>query len=288
MPSRVAAHTIYKVSGSHIDSRPDLLAVEEPLEIRLGYGAMNDWQQHSLSVTMRTPGNDEELGLGFLWTEGIITDYEEVRSVQHCTDLGRDEQRGNVLRIELQPSVELDWSQLERHFYTTSSCGVCGKASIDAVRTTGCPVLPRGGMMVAPDVIHRLPDVLRDEQAIFEHTGGLHAAGLFDTEGNLLLMREDVGRHNAMDKLVGAALVRGWLPLHQHIVLLSGRSSFELVQKALMAGVPMLAAVGAPSSLAVELASEFGMTLLGFVRNGRFNVYGGVERVSEVPLPFTR
>lgn len=279
MPSRVAHHTIYRVSDQGVEARPDLLAVEEPLEIRLGYGPAADRQQKSLSVTMRTPGHDEELGLGFLWTEGIIQRREEVRSVQHCTDLGRDEQRGNVLRIELQPEVELDWSKLERHFYTTSSCGVCGKASIDAVRSTGCPVLPRTDMHIDPAVIHRLPDTLREAQAIFDHTGGLHAAGLFDANGELRLMREDVGRHNAMDKLIGAALQRSWLPLHQHMVLLSGRASFELVQKALMAGVPLLAAVGAPSSLAVDLAQDFGLTLLGFVRGGRFNVYAGAERL---------
>ena len=282
MPSRVATHHIYRVSDQGVEPQPDLLAVEEPLEIRIGYGPGDERQQQSLSVTMRTPGNDAELGLGFLWTEGIIHRREEVRSVQHCTDLGRDEQRGNVLRIELEPEVELDWSKLERHFYTTSSCGVCGKASIDAVRNTGCPVLPRSGWTIEPSVIHRLPYTLREAQAIFEHTGGLHAAGLFDSAGQLLLMREDVGRHNAMDKLIGAALQRDWLPLHQRVVLLSGRASFELVQKALMAGIPMLAAVGAPSSLAVELAADFGMTLMGFVRGGRFNVYGGADRLQGV------
>jgi FdhD protein len=202
-----------------------------------------------------------------------------VLSIQHCTDGGRDQARGNVLRIELAPSVVLDWTTLARHVYTTSSCGVCGKASIEALRALGCPVLPADGLVVDPELIHALPDALREAQAIFDHTGGLHAAGLFDPSGRLLLLREDVGRHNALDKLIGAALQRGWLPLDQHMVLLSGRVSFELVQKALMAGLPLLAAVGAPSSLAVALAEETGLTLLGFVRSGRFNVYTGAQRL---------
>jgi FdhD protein len=292
--NRVAPVTIQKIQGEAIgDAQPDLLAVEEPLEIRLGYGEVADRQQRSLSVTMRTPGHDLELALGFLFTEGIIQHRAQVRSLRHCTDLGRQEAAGNIVRVELQPDVRVSLGTLARNFYTTSSCGICGKASIEAVRQTGCPVLPRSGTLAAPALIHQLPARVRASQAVFDHTGGLHAAALFTASGELLLLREDVGRHNALDKVIGAALQQERLPCQHGLLFLSGRISFELVQKALMGGIPLVAAVGAPSSLAVQMADEVGMTLVGFVRNGSFNVYTHGWRLSSAdqavlssPSPF--
>jgi FdhD protein len=252
----------------------DLLAVEEPLEIRLG--------SKPVSITMRTPGHDFELAAGFLFTEGILheaADIREIRYSEPASANGNPRQLGNSVTVELNPDVEVDLDRLERHFYTTSSCGVCGKASIEALQMQGCPVLPRNAPVIGAAVIHHLPQTLRREQAVFERTGGLHAAALFDREGNLRLLREDIGRHNAVDKLVGAEMLAGRTPLGDRLLLVSGRASFELVQKALMGGIPILAAVGAPSSLAVETAQRFNMTLLGFVRDGRFNIYSGASRI---------
>lgn len=283
MPS-ISPVRLYRIdqSSAHAEERPDLLATEEPLEIRLGHGPATDRQQRSVSVTMRTPGNDFELALGFLFTEGIVQDRSQVHTIRYCVDLGRQEATDNIVRVELKPEVVVNLSGLERNFYMTSSCGVCGKASIEAIHTTGCPVLPATTPPIDPALIHTLPGVLRDAQRVFAYTGGLHAAGLFDHAGQLLLLREDVGRHNALDKLIGAALNESTLHDRHagHIVLVSGRLSFELVQKTLMAGIPVLVAVGAPSSLAVSTAAEFGMTLIGFARDGRYNVYSGPERIA--------
>lgn len=278
----VSCLNVLKFDGERGVEAPDLLAVEEPLEIRLGFGPETDRQQRSLSITMRTPGSDEDLALGFLLTEGIVSDPAQVLSLKPCTDAGHRgrDATGNVLRAELKPDVDVPWSRLERHFYASSSCGVCGKASLEAVEATGCPALPAPRPLLPADVLITLPDRLRERQDVFSHTGGLHAAALFDETGQLILLREDVGRHNALDKLIGAAALRGWLPLHDRVLLVSGRVSFELVQKALMAGIPLLAAVGAPSSLAVSLAERFGQTLVGFLRNGRFNAYAKAERVA--------
>ncbi|MEQ8423462.1 MAG: formate dehydrogenase accessory sulfurtransferase FdhD [Cyclobacteriaceae bacterium] len=264
---------ILKVTPEGIKATPDLMAVEEPLEIRLGYGNHGGRQQKSLSVTMRTPGHDYELATGFLFTEGIIDSFDEVESIKYCEDVGRQEEKENVVRVELKPEVVLDLDKLQRNFYTTSSCGVCGKSSIEAVHVS-CATIA-SSVHVDKEVIHSLSGKLREAQQIFEHTGGLHAVGLFDIEGKLLLTREDVGRHNAMDKLIGACLFKKEIPLTNAIMMVSGRASFELVQKALRAGVPVMAAVGAPSSLAVSLAKDLGMTLLGFVRDNSFNVYCG-------------
>jgi FdhD protein len=253
---------IQKVEGGLSVSFQDLLAVEEPLEIRLG--------DKTISLTMRTPGHDPELAVGFLFTEGIIQGPHQIRDIQASK---------NSITVHVNPDVEIDFERLQRNFYTTSSCGVCGKASIEALRIQGCPVLPRSSAAVEAAVIHRLPQAQRDEQAVFERTGGLHAAALFDFQGSLILLREDVGRHNAVDKLIGAEMRAGRTPLSDTLLLVSGRASFELTQKALMAGIPILAAVGAPSSLAVETAQRFNMTLLGFVRNGRFNIYSGASRI---------
>lgn len=256
---------------------PDLLAVEEPLEIRLGFGSEADRKQKAISVTMRTPGHDFELALGFLYTENIISSYNDVLSIKYCSDVKRKEERENVVRVELHPDVKIELNQIERHFYTTSSCGVCSKSSIEAVRT-GCKAI-NSDLIIDEHVLHQSPILMRKEQQVFEYTGGLHAAALFDAGGNLILMREDIGRHNAVDKLVGSCLVQEKLPLHEHFILVSGRAGFELVQKSLMAGIPVMAAIGAPSSLAVSLAKEFGMTLIGFMRNNSFNIYCGKERL---------
>ncbi|MBJ6109087.1 formate dehydrogenase accessory sulfurtransferase FdhD [Hymenobacter sp. BT523] len=266
--------SIQKVSGAGPPiPASDQLAAEEPLEIRIGYEADGQRQHRTLSVTMRTPGHDEELAAGFLLTEGLIHAKADLLGVIPCPDVQKAEEAGNVVRAELAAHVQVNFQAMERHFYTSSSCGVCGKTSIDAVRTASCPVLPTDGPHLRYATVHQLPEKLRAAQAGFEQTGGQHASALFSPEGELLLLREDVGRHNALDKVIGAALLAGWLPLHRHVLLVSGRVSFELVQKAAAAGIGILAAVGAPSSLAVQAAESFGMTVLGFVRNDRFNVY---------------
>jgi len=240
--------------------------VEEPLEIRLG--------GQSISVTMRTPGNDFELAAGFLFTEGIIQNVAQIREIRWShLDNANPRQTGNSVTVELNPGVEIDLQRLQRHFYTTSSCGVCGKASIEAVlqaaQANSCPMPARNSPVLEPGVIHQLPEALRRA----------HAAALFSPDGTLQLLREDVGRHNAVDKLIGAELLEGHLPLGDGLMFVSSRASFELVQKAVMAGVPILAAVGAPSSLAIETAQRFQMTLLGFVRDCRFNIYSGASRI---------
>ena len=266
---------VQKVDGDSSAPVQDLLAVEEPLEIRLG--------EKPVSLTMRTPGHDFELAAGFLFTEGILHDAGEIREIHWSPNANGNgsnpRQLGNSVTVELKAGVEVDLDRLERHFYTSSSCGVCGKASIEAIRMQGCPVLPRNAPLVASTVIHRLPETLRRAQPVFDRTGGLHAAALFDPQGKLQLLREDVGRHNALDKLIGSQMLAGRTPLSGCLLLVSGRASFELVQKALMGGIPILAAVGAPSSLAVETAQRFNLTLLGFVRDARFNIYSGASRI---------
>jgi FdhD protein len=269
---------IVRIGAHPPETKPDLVVSEEPLEIRLGHGPEDDRQQLSLSVTMRTPGNDEALCLGFLYTEGIINSMDEVISVKYCEDLGRKEGMENLMRVELKPSVEISSEQFKRNFYTTSSCGVCGKASIDAIKVS-CEALSSIRIQVEKEVLFKLPDLLRASQDVFKYTGGLHASGLFDVQGKLIAQHEDVGRHNALDKLIGSGLIKGSLPFSNSILVLSGRISFELVQKALRAGIQIIAAVGAPSSLAVNLAEEFGMTLVGFLKTDRFNIYTGKERV---------
>lgn len=269
MTSSVTNILVHKINGAQITSAQDFLAVEEPLEIRL---IVNE-EPRSLSITMRTPGEDFDLALGFLFTENIIQSAAQIAKIQLCG------QQNNVVKITLAQNVEIDFARLQRHFYTSSSCGVCGKTSIEALQSTACQTLTKNNFQIASSVIHKLPAQLRKAQSVFDSTGGLHAAALFDAAGNLQLLREDVGRHNAVDKLIGAQLQAEKIPLQKNILLVSGRASFELVQKALTASLPILAAVGAPSSLAVELAQQFGMTLIGFVRDDRFNIYCGAERV---------
>ncbi len=255
----------------------DLVAVEEPLEIRLGQNVDGRLEYQAVSITMRTPGDDRELAAGFLFTEGILQHRGQVRSIRHC---GRGETATNTLCVDLAPDVPVDVKRLERNFYTTSSCGVCGKTSLDALATGASGVTPPAGLGIAAEVVHGLPARVRERQRNFAGTGGLHAAALFSTAGELLDVREDVGRHNAVDKLLGARFLAGALPVREQVLFLSGRASFELLQKAVMAGVPIVCAVGAPSSLAVDAAREFGVTLLGFVRDGRFNVYAGAQRIA--------
>jgi FdhD protein len=245
------------------------------MEIRLITGGTSQ----TVAVTMRTPGADFELAAGFLYGEGIVSSREEIKKISYCVDADVDaEQQYNIVNVELRGGRDYDLRSLDRHFYTTSACGVCGKASLEQLELRSCPVIPPGPK-VAPETIYALPEKLREAQGLFEATGGLHAAALFDKEGELVALREDVGRHNATDKLVGWALLEGRLPLSDHVVMVSGRSSFEILQKCLTAGVPVVCAISAPSSLAVDVARQFGMTLIGFLRGRRFNIYSGHERV---------
>lgn len=276
MRTPVAPVAITRNEGGSTTSADDLLVTEEPLEIRLGHGPLDARREIQLSVTMRTPGHDEDLALGFLLTEGVITDPAQVVRIVPCENV-KVEERGNVVRAELRPDVEVDAVKWQRNFYTTSSCGVCGKTSIEAVHTRCAEPM---GKAPALDhaLITSLPDRMRAAQTVFKHTGGIHAAALFNADGRLLLLREDVGRHNAVDKVIGAMQAqptndRPWTS--DLILLVSGRAGFELVQKCVVAGIPAMAAVGAPSSLAVELARDRGLLLIGFLRGDRFNVYAG-------------
>jgi FdhD protein len=258
---------------------PDLVATEEPFEIRLGYSRRDGSRaEEPVSVTMRTPGHDEDLAVGFLFTEGIIHARSDVQEVVARGQRAADGLI-NVVRVELTPGVPVNFKRLERNFYMTSSCGVCGKASIEAVAVQGQDDVGATDFKMAGAALGRVPAALKTQQAVFEQTGGLHASGLFDSTGTIVGLREDVGRHNALDKLIGHALMHGEVPLEQHGVIVSGRASFELLQKAKMAGCPLVAAVGAPSSLAVELAREFGITLVGFLKSDRFNVYSRPDRI---------
>ena len=276
--SPTARVTLTKVDHATREREEDILVVEEPMEIRLSIPTKEGEVAKSLAVTMRTPGNDFELAAGFLFTEGIIAGGRDIEQLSYCVD-GKADQEFNVITAALRSGVEVDMKRLARHFYATSSCGVCGKASLDAVRVLVREPLPVGRPTVSPEVVMTLPKRLRDAQDVFSRTGGLHAAGLFRPNGTLVSLMEDVGRHNAVDKVIGEQLLRGAVPLWDHALQVSGRGGFEIVQKALVAGIPVVSAVGAPSSLAVELARESGMTLLGFVRDGRFNVYADAGRI---------
>jgi FdhD protein len=250
----------------------DIVAVEEPLEIQLGF--FNGTRQlRTLTITMRTPGNDRELAAGCLFSECVIAHPSEISAILEAR---------NSIRLELRNDVTVDWARIERSFYTSSSCGLCGKVCVDSLTDTPRSVLPDAPVISAA-ILNRLPERLRSAQEGFESTGGIHAAALFTTNAELLALYEDVGRHNALDKLLGGELLADRLPLHDYILLVSGRASFELVQKAVVAGVPIMAAIGAPSSLAIDLARESGMTLAGFVRDTRFNIYSAPQRIEGAP-----
>jgi FdhD protein len=265
-------------SGS-LQEQADFLAVEEPLEISIAFGQGAERRQETLAVAMRTPGHDPELVMGFLFTEGIISAASDVVSLRYIGEQWQEDMQYNSMLVELHPKTPFNPQQLSRHFYTASSCGVCGKGAIELVKTHTCYFPIDNRPLIDPAALYLLPERLREGQTVFSSTGGIHASGLFDREGRLLALREDVGRHNALDKLIGAALRDGMVPLRDSALMVSGRASFELVQKALMAGIPILVAVGAPSSLAVELASEYGMTLIGFLRHNSFNIYSGKDRI---------
>ncbi|MBV7247565.1 formate dehydrogenase accessory sulfurtransferase FdhD [Streptomyces sp. MW-W600-10] len=273
----IARRRVLRVREGRSSYRPDTLAAEEPMEIRVG--------GRPLAVTMRTPGDDFDLAAGFLVGEGVVHRAGDVAGIRYCAGATADGGNTyNVVDVALAPGVPAPDPSLERNFYTTSSCGLCGKAGLDAVRTSAVWSVAEDPLRIGTDVLTALPDRLRAAQRVFDSTGGLHAAGLFTADGELLCLREDVGRHNAVDKVVGHALRSGLLPLRGSVLMVSGRASFELVQKAVMAGVPMLAAVSAPSSLAVDLAAESGLTLVGFLRGASMNVYAGDGRVHLAPV----
>jgi FdhD protein len=288
--------SVEKVTGHTSRHVLDNLAIEEPLEIQLSYGPPNSRQTRSISVTMRTPGDDFELAAGFLMTEGVIRDVNHIKQITHAgKPFSEDEpspqtmdalklgSKQNTVRVELTADVEVGLATLQRNFYTTSSCGICGKASLLALRTV-CPPRTTNHFRMHSQVLYRLPSRLRASQGTFDRTGGLHGAGLFDSAGNLVALREDVGRHNAVDKLIGSEFLADRTPLRDRLLLLSGRASFELLQKALMGGIPMVAAVGAPSSLAVQVAKEFDIALVGFLREDHFNIYHGSDRIDGYTL----
>ncbi|MDA8368620.1 MAG: formate dehydrogenase accessory sulfurtransferase FdhD [Nocardiopsaceae bacterium] len=263
---------VLRIRGEAVNDRVDTLVAEEPLEIRLNGGP--------LTVTMRTPGHDFDLAAGFLVSEGVATGAGDIAAIRYCAGATEDGSNTyNVLDVTLAPGVPLPDMTLERNFYTTSSCGLCGKASLEAVATVASWSVAEDPARFTVAQLSRMPDRLREAQRVFDRTGGLHAAGLFTTEGDLLAVREDVGRHNAVDKLIGWAVRQDRLPLRETALMVSGRASFELAQKALMAGIPVLAAVSAPSSLAVDLAADSGLTLVGFLRGTSMNVYAGRHRV---------
>ncbi len=266
--------TIHKINAGEANETTDKVAVEEPLQIQLEYSTTTGKMLKDIAVTMRTPGNDEELTAGFLFTEGIIKDKDAISEIK------RSHADENILQVILKEAIIPVLGNAARNFYTTSSCGVCGKASIDAINTVSSFAALKDNIHIDLNILYQLQDSIKAEQKIFEDTGGIHASALFDCEGKFIMLREDVGRHNALDKIIGAALMSNELPLNNCLLFLSGRASFELVQKAVMAGIKFIAAVGAPSSLALEMAKDNGITLIGFLRNDRFNIYSGKERIN--------
>ena len=272
--------TITKIQAESRTTTQDISAVEDPLEIIVQYLQDGKATEKVISITMRTPEADQLLAAGFLFTEGIIKEANDIQSIQAKKNvLGQPDLNRILVQLnDNQPTF--DFKKLERNFYTTSSCGVCGKTSIDAVKTTSAFTIDLNLPLISKEIIYQLPDLLNNHQKIFSSTGGIHATVLFDNKGNFLYVQEDVGRHNAMDKLIGNAMMQKKLPLSQNIMLVSGRASFELIQKAAMAGVPILVAVGAPSSLAIELAESSNMTLIGFAKEDSFNIYSHPHRIT--------
>lgn len=287
-PAPAVSESRVSVTASDGREFSDVLAIEEPLEIRLAFSEAGRPVHRAISITMRSPGHDGELAAGFLFTEGILASPDQVKQIRHCGPRIQKTKgvidrvsalNSNTIRVELADGVSVNLKKLERHFYTSSSCGVCGKSSIEALKVK-VEKHPDSGFSTTHDVICSLTDKLLAGQAAFARTGGLHASALFSSAGELDIVREDVGRHNALDKAVGAKFLDSAMPLSDKILLVSGRASFELVQKALVAGIPVMAAIGAPSSLGVELAREYDMTLIGFLRDGRYNVYSGEQRLA--------
>ena len=269
---------IARLDDGHLTDRMDVVTVEEPLEIRVEFTRNGGRETSAVSVTMRTPGDDFELAAGFLYGEGLVRRREDIAEISYCQS--DEPQTYNIVVVKLRPGAPFDPDALSRNFYMSSSCGVCGKASLEAVEVRGCEQIPDEGLSLDPAILSGLPEKLRAEQGLFDRTGGIHAAGRFDESGELISVREDVGRHNAVDKIVGQAFLDGELPMGRTILAVSGRSSFEIIQKALAAGIPLVVAVGAPSSLAVDLARSFNMSLLGFTRSDGFNVYAGAGRIA--------
>lgn len=269
-------YRVLKVDGGSPEEVADRVVVEEPMEVRVRWQAGREVKEKSVAITMRTPGDDFELVAGFLYTERVVGRWEDIVDVAYCLDVDEEQER-NIVTVTLAQGVALDVKRLERNFFANSSCGVCGKATLEALDLDGVGAIA-GGLRTAASVLRSLPGRMRERQGAFEATGGLHAAALFDADGNLESLREDVGRHNAVDKVIGERLILG-RRLEDCVLLVSGRAGFEIVQKALVGGVPVVAAVGAPSSLAVDVAERFGMTLVGFLRDGRFNVYAHAERI---------
>ncbi|MBS1752963.1 MAG: formate dehydrogenase accessory sulfurtransferase FdhD [Ferruginibacter sp.] len=270
---QVAHIHIQKINGNSCTNENDLLAKEEPLEIKLEYSTATGRMQKNIAITMRTPGNDEDLAAGFLFTEGVIKNKADIESIKQSS--ADDNSLLVILKEDIKPQI----ANAVRNFYSTSSCGICGKASIEAIQMVSAYATIKNNFSITTDLIYNLPSKVKKQQSVFEDTGGIHAAALFNNNGDILLLKEDVGRHNALDKAIGHFFLADKLPLNNCILFLSGRAGFELLQKAAMAGIKMIVAIGAPSSLAVELAQENDITLIGFLRGNRFNIYSGKQRV---------
>jgi FdhD protein len=276
--NQVKAIELTKFGPEGKNQVPDLLALEEPLEIRLGFGPLEERNEEVFTVTMRTPGADNELGLGLLYSEGVIQGMDDVLSVKYCTDRTTGELSPNIIRVEIHPDKVVDLGSGRKQFMN-SSCGICGKGSIEELKCISPYSMAAEIPVVTSDVLISLITSQRAQQGVFEHTGGLHAVSLFDADGKMIRSREDIGRHNALDKIIGATLLEGQLPINNHILMFSGRASYEMIQKAIMSGCSVVAAIGAPSSLAVETAQQFDISLIGFLKNDRFNVYSGSQRI---------
>ncbi len=273
-----------QVNSQTAHASPNQLAIEEPLEIRLEYWTKGIPQHKSVSITMRTPGHDLELAAGFLFTEGIIAGWDDIKQIRPCGPVVKGQDFQNIVRVEVHPAVSIKTATMDRNFYTTSSCGICGKTSIEALKINnqfGKNIQNVTTLSVTRSMLYGLPARMTAQQPLFQQTGGCHASGLFDAKGNLLCVREDVGRHNALDKVIGWALMNNLLPLHAHVLLVSGRASFELMQKSSMGGIPFVAAVGAPSTLAVQMAQEFSMTLVGLLHDQRMTIYHDPGRMTD-------
>ena len=272
--------SVTAVRNNSSQSVNDTIAIEEPLEIRLGFGSLDDRKEHPLAITMRTPGFDRELAAGFLFTEGLVKHPDEIAWITHCSTAYSPDGNQNVLRVELDEEVEVDLDQLQRHFYISSSCGVCGKASLEAIEQES-HYERDNSFSLSASALKKLPELLVAHQSGFESTGGIHAAASFDDQGNIKAVYEDVGRHNALDKLIGHYALNNQLPMHSQGILVSGRTSFELLQKCMMAGCSCIVAIGAPSTLAIDAARKFNITLVGFLKKGSYNIYHGTDAIDD-------